>query len=158
MAHLGAEDMQSYLDDAAKIFENPIVSRALTAAVAVTIMWLGLRLLRRVVMQRIGDNQLRYKARKAVSAGGWLLTILICAAIFSDKLGGLALSLGVVGAGIAFALQEVIASFAGRIAIMFGDAARGGFERRIAVFGDRRWERSLLGAAPSAPVPFARCR
>lgn len=119
MAHVGAEDMDSYLDAAAKLFERPLVSRALTAAVAVTILWLVLRVLRRVVTKRISDNQLRHRARKAVSAGGWLMTVVICAVIFSDKLGGLALSLGVVGAGIAFALQEVIASIAGRIAIMF---------------------------------------
>jgi len=31
-----------------------------------------------------------------------------------------------------------------------------GFERRIAVFGQRRWERGLLGTAPSAPEPFRR--
>jgi hypothetical protein len=38
---------------------------------------------------------------------------------FSDKLGNLTVALGVAGAGIAFALQ-VIASFAGWLAIMFG--------------------------------------
>ena len=35
-------------------------------------------------------------------------------------MGGLTVALGVAGAGIAFALQEVIASFAGWLAIMFG--------------------------------------
>ena len=39
--------------------------------------------------------------------------------VFSDKLGGLTVALGVAGAGIAFALQEVIASFAGWFAISF---------------------------------------
>ncbi|MCB9591053.1 MAG: mechanosensitive ion channel, partial [Polyangiaceae bacterium] len=38
---------------------------------------------------------------------------------FSDKLSGIAVSLGVMGAGVAFALQEVIASVAGRVAILF---------------------------------------
>ena len=40
--------------------------------------------------------------------------------VYSDKLGGLTVAFGVAGAGIAFALQEVIASFAGWLAIMFG--------------------------------------
>lgn len=43
------------------------------------------------------------------------------------------------------------------VRVRFGEAQPGrGFDRRIAVFGDRRWERSLLGAAPSAPAPFRR--
>ena len=40
--------------------------------------------------------------------------------VYADKLGGFTVALGVAGAGIAFALQEVIASFAGWLAIMFG--------------------------------------
>jgi small-conductance mechanosensitive channel len=48
------------------------------------------------------------------------LTILLLSIVFSDKLGGLTVALGVAGAGIAFALQEVIVSFAGWIAITFG--------------------------------------
>ena len=40
--------------------------------------------------------------------------------IFSDRLGQLTVIFGVVGAGIAFALQEVIGSFAGWVAISLG--------------------------------------
>ncbi len=46
--------------------------------------------------------------------------------IYSDKLGGLTVALGVAGSGIAFALQEVIASIAGWLAIMFGGFYRTG--------------------------------
>jgi small-conductance mechanosensitive channel len=41
--------------------------------------------------------------------------------IFKDRLGGLTVAIGVAGAGIAFALQEVIGSVAGWIAISFGN-------------------------------------
>ena len=44
--------------------------------------------------------------------------------VFSDRLGGLTVAFGVAGAGIAFALQEVIASVAGWVAISFGDFYR----------------------------------
>jgi small-conductance mechanosensitive channel len=40
--------------------------------------------------------------------------------VFSDQLGSLAVAFGVAGAGIAFALQEVIVSIAGWIALSFG--------------------------------------
>lgn len=46
--------------------------------------------------------------------------------VFSDKLGGLTVAFGVAGAGIAFALQEVIASFAGWLTIMFGGFYKSG--------------------------------
>ena len=50
----------------------------------------------------------------------YILNFILLIIIFSDKLGGLTVALGVAGAGIAFALQEVIGSFAGWLAIMFG--------------------------------------
>ncbi|MCF8306135.1 MAG: mechanosensitive ion channel family protein [Ignavibacteriales bacterium] len=46
--------------------------------------------------------------------------------VYSDKLGGLTVALGVAGAGIAFALQEVIVSFAGWLTIMFGGFYKSG--------------------------------
>ncbi|MEZ4822501.1 MAG: hypothetical protein R2942_08805 [Ignavibacteria bacterium] len=65
-------------------------------------------------------NQERYKAKKVSNVIGYFFTIILLIIIFSDKLGGLTVALGVAGAGIAFALQEVIGSFAGWLAIMFG--------------------------------------
>ena len=44
--------------------------------------------------------------------------------IFSDRLGSLTVAFGVAGAGIAFALQEVIGSVAGWVAVMFGNFYR----------------------------------
>lgn len=41
-------------------------------------------------------------------------------AVFSEKIGQFTVAFGVAGAGIAFALQEVIASIAGWLAISFG--------------------------------------
>ena len=46
--------------------------------------------------------------------------IVMISIVYSDKLGNLTVAFGVAGAGIAFALQEVIASVAGWLAIMFG--------------------------------------
>lgn len=40
--------------------------------------------------------------------------------VFNDRSGQLTVIFGVVGAGVAFALQEVIASFAGWVAISLG--------------------------------------
>lgn len=51
---------------------------------------------------------------------GYFLGIVVVGTIFSERLSGLTVAFGVAGAGIAFALQEVIASVAGWIAITFG--------------------------------------
>ena len=44
---------------------------------------------------------------------GYVVAVLVIATIYSNRLGGFTVALGVAGAGIAFALQEVIASVAG---------------------------------------------
>lgn len=111
--------MTRYLDTLNEWLDNPIASRGLTAVVTVVVIWVAIRLLRRVVTRRIQDSDLRHKTRKTISSIGWGVIVVAVAATFSDKLGGFAVSLGVAGAGIAFALQEVIASIAGRVAIMF---------------------------------------
>ncbi|WP_333783394.1 mechanosensitive ion channel domain-containing protein [Nostoc sp. 'Peltigera membranacea cyanobiont' 210A] len=48
------------------------------------------------------------------------MIFLFAASIFSDNFRQLTVIFGVIGAGVAFALQEVIASFAGWVAISFG--------------------------------------
>ena len=51
--------------------------------------------------------------------------------VYSDKLGNVGVALGVAGAGIAFALQEVIISIAGWFSIMIGGIV--GIGQRIKV-------------------------
>lgn len=52
---------------------------------------------------------------------GYFTGVIMISLIFSDRLGKMAVAFGVAGAGIAFALQEVIASLAGWVAISFGN-------------------------------------
>ena len=72
-------------------------------------------------LHHIKDSQSRYRVRKLINLIGYLTAILLIAVIFKDRLGGLTIAFGVAGAGIAFALQEVIASVAGWVAISFGN-------------------------------------
>ncbi|MFN3521173.1 MAG: mechanosensitive ion channel family protein [Phenylobacterium sp.] len=89
-------------------------------AVGLFLVWLAANLVRRFVTDRVGDADHRYKLRKAFTFLSYLAAVLVTAAVFSRQLGGLSVAFGVAGAGIAFALQEVIASVAGWLAIMFG--------------------------------------
>ncbi len=99
---------------------GPLATRGVTALVVLVLMLLAMRGVRRLVRTRVHEPGLRYSANKLVGYVGWTLIVLMLLATFSDSLRGFALSIGVIGAGVAFALQEVIASVAGRIAILFG--------------------------------------
>lgn len=103
-----------------KILFNPTVGKIATVFLGIIIIWLIIKAIQRNLLSKIKDNENRYRAKKFGSFVGYFLTIVLFTVVFSDKLGGLTVALGVAGAGIAFALQEVIASFAGWMAIMFG--------------------------------------
>lgn len=107
------EQIQSYL-------YNPTVGKIVTFLIGVAFIWILINLLQKRLFTKIKSNDNRYKAKKISSFIGYVLTIIFLTIVFSDKLGGFTVALGVAGAGIAFALQEVIASFAGWLAIMFG--------------------------------------
>lgn len=102
------------------ILFDPIVGKISTIIIGFAIIWILIKTLQKSLFSKIKDNDNRYRAKKFSSFIGYFLTILLITLVFSDKLGGLTVALGVAGAGIAFALQEVIASFAGWLAIMFG--------------------------------------
>ncbi|MCJ7756600.1 MAG: mechanosensitive ion channel family protein [Gillisia sp.] len=103
-----------------KFLFNPTVGKIATVFLGIIIIWLIIKAIQRNLLSKIKDNENRYKAKKFGSFIGYFLSIVLLTVVFSDKLGGLTVALGVAGAGIAFALQEVIASFAGWLAIMFG--------------------------------------
>jgi len=107
------EQIQEYL-------YNPTVGKIVTFLVGVAIIWMIINALQKKLFSKIKDNDNRYKAKKFSTFVGYFITIIFLTIVFSDKLGGFTVALGVAGAGIAFALQEVIASFAGWLAIMFG--------------------------------------
>jgi small-conductance mechanosensitive channel len=83
------------------------------------ILWLA-HLLQRKLTKSIENPDLRYRMRKTVVFMGYLLAALFLAGEFSNQLHSVAVALGVASAGIAFALQEVIVSIAGWLAISFG--------------------------------------
>ena len=62
---------------------------------------------------------MKFQLRKSISFLSYVVLVFWALAIFEVNLSGLGTALGVAGAGIAFALQEVIASIAGYLAIHF---------------------------------------
>lgn len=105
---------------------NPVVGKLVATGVGLAIVWVIIKLIQRNFLAKISNNDNRYRANKFSNFLGVFLTIVMLTIVYSDKLAGLTVALGVAGAGIAFALQEVIASFAGWLAIMFGGFYKSG--------------------------------
>jgi len=99
---------------------NPTVGKIVTAVLAILVVVAISRFAQRSIGRVVKDVDTRYRARKFVNFIGYFVAFLAVTVVFSDKLGGLTVAFGVAGAGIAFALQEVIASVAGWAAISLG--------------------------------------
>jgi hypothetical protein len=88
--------------------------------VCVIALWILLRFIKLVISKNVRDNDHRYRAKKLLDFVGFIFTITIVIIVFSAKMNNVTVALGIAGAGIAFALQEVITSIAGWLAIMLG--------------------------------------
>jgi len=99
---------------------DPTVGKLITVLIGILVIYGIRRVIRRTLSARVDDKTTRYRTRKLVEFASYVVLALFIATVFSDKLGGFTVAFGVAGAGIAFALQEVIASAAGWIAITFG--------------------------------------
>lgn len=73
---------------------------------------------KKAVNSKIENTDHRYRVRKAVNFIAYFLIALILLLVYGDKLGNIGVALGVAGAGVTFALQEVIVSFAGWLNII----------------------------------------
>jgi len=103
-----------------KILSDPTIGKIAIILFGILIIWVVIKAVQRNFISKLKDSNQRYKTKKISSFAGYLFSIIIITIVFSNKLGGLTIALGVAGAGIAFALQEIIASFAGWLAILFG--------------------------------------
>ena len=105
----------------AQWWNDPLVIQLIIAAAGLVVIRLLAALLVRWASRFVKDYQARYRIRKVSALISYLVIILFLAVVFKDRLGGLAIALGVAGVGIAFALQEVITSVAGWAAINFAN-------------------------------------
>lgn len=93
--------------------------KCVAALVGILIIHTGFRILEQTLPQHFDKADSRYKARKLIVFTGYLSILIFLAIVFEDRLGRLSFALGIVGAGVAVALQDVLASFAGAFSIAF---------------------------------------
>lgn len=102
------------------VFDSPASKRLLWAVLGVVTIQVVVFLVRRTLRSRIHNLDTRYRVKKAVQYLGFALMLLQLSVVYRAQLGGFTVAFGVAGAGIAFALQEVIASIAGWAAVSLG--------------------------------------
>src|SRR6202789_1231807 len=103
-------------------------AKGAAATVGVLIIHAAFRVLEKTLPRRFGRADARYKIRKLIVFSGYFSILLFLAFLFEDRLGRLSFAFGIAGAGVAVALQDVVASIAGAFSI--------GFSKLYAV-GDR---------------------
>lgn len=98
---------------------EPIVNKLIVAVISLFIVVTISHFIKKSITRYVKGIDTRYRLRKFTSFSTYVVVVLLLSIIFSDRLGNLTVAMGVAGAGIAFALQEVITSFAGWFAITF---------------------------------------
>jgi small-conductance mechanosensitive channel len=96
-----------------------LLGKCIAAIVGILLIHSGFRLLERTLPRHFGQGDARYRVRKFVIFSGYLASLLFLAILFEDRLGRLSFALGIAGAGVAVALQDVLASIAGAFSIGF---------------------------------------
>lgn len=109
------------MNDLSTFFKDPIVLRVLYVILAFVVIFLISKLLKRVLSKYVSTNSVRYQAKKLVTLLSYLAFALVAMIILNYNLSNLTLAVGLAGAGIAFALQEIIVSIAGFLAILSGN-------------------------------------
>ena len=100
-------------DAFSEILSEPLFQKIVISFLIFIGFQIFIRIGRNFIIRRIENKDSRYLIRKLFTAVSYVVVILVIVSIFYDKLGELSVTIGIIGAGVAFALQEVIASVAG---------------------------------------------
>src|SRR3984885_12616274 len=105
-----------------------LFAKCVAAVIGILLIYGTFHVLEQTLPRRFGRADARYKVRKFIVISGYLAILLFLGLLFEDRLGRLSFAFGVVGAGVAVALQDVLASIAGAFSIGFS---------RLYTVGDR---------------------
>lgn len=115
--------MERLLDHIAAL---SLTTRVIYSILGVVLIRSAFRLLERTLPPHFGYGDQRYHARKTVTAAAYIIMFTFITILFADRLKHVGFAVGVIGAGVVVALQDVIASFGGFIAIGFSNLYRVG--------------------------------
>jgi small-conductance mechanosensitive channel len=87
--------------------------RLLSSIAAVAVLWLLRRLVLSIVWRRVEDVRARYRWQKSSSYTAFTIGLLVIGRIWFEAVGPLATFLGLLSAGIAIALKDILVNLAG---------------------------------------------
>lgn len=109
--------------------QQPMLVGILRLLFWILIIIVGIRVLRKIVRNRIANVSFRYKTQKGIEVFGYVLIVILLLVFFTaGNIRDYSLIIGLFTAGIAFTLQELILSIAGSFYI---------FAVRVYTPGDR---------------------
>jgi small-conductance mechanosensitive channel len=103
-----------------------LTARLIYSILGVVLIRSAFRLLEHTLPPHFGYGDQRYHVRKMVTATAYIIIFCFVTFLFADRLKHVGFALGFLGAGVVVALQDVIASFGGFIAIGFSNLYRVG--------------------------------
>src|SRR5689334_9994378 len=115
--------MERLLDHIAALSLN---ARLIYSILGVVLIRSAFRLLERTLPPHFRYGDQRYHVRKTVTATAYIIIFAFITILFADRLPHVGFVLGFLGAGVVVALQDVIASLGGFIAIGFNNLYRVG--------------------------------
>jgi small-conductance mechanosensitive channel len=109
--------MVEYLNN---ILVDPLAVKIIIIVIGLIIINLLVRFLQHLISGRFYSKGTYYSIRRGLTFFVYMASIILVLVVFINQLGNITVAFGVAGAGITFALQEVIISIAGWIALSFG--------------------------------------
>ena len=109
------------MEEFTQYFQSPTIQRIGIILIISIIIFTISRIIKKYIPKYIKETNSRYRLRKFINYASYFFLVLVIMLMYSSQLSGLHIFLGVAGAGVAFALQEVITSIAGFMAINFSN-------------------------------------
>lgn len=97
--------------------EQPNLLNLLKYLFLVVLILVSFRLIRRSLRMRIEDADIRYKSQKGVEILGYAILVILSLLFFTGNIKDFTITIGLLSAGLAFTLQELILSLAGSVYI-----------------------------------------
>ena len=116
-------------------FPLPVTVKLVCAVLGIILIHIISQSLERRLPSHFHERDMRYRVRKIVVFVSYLVGLGFIAVLFADRLQQVSFALGVAGAGLVVALQDVVASMAGWFAIGWTNLYRVGDRVQI---GDTR--------------------
>jgi small-conductance mechanosensitive channel len=133
---MNTEDIkQLFQNEIGTLFQLDLVKNILTSVVIILLIWFIRRMTLKIAFRKVEDVRTRYRWKKISSYVSFVLALLLIGRVWFAIFQSIATILGLLSAGIAIALKDLILAFAGWVFIV----AKRPFEvgDRIQVGADR---------------------